>query len=889
MKIFKHNIGKRYDGESLTADGQWHRIQIQLTNTEAEALNYRVSFVSKTPGIYYIDGIQAEIMPTPSRYNMIENGDFSFGSSPAYQWTGTGLETGDQISSITHTAAPHLSSRVFAMTGNPTGEKHLTYTLNQSGTAGDSYVFSGWAQADHAAPEYNHQDSENPREFNITLTIHYTDGETGEATAKWNPSSNTWQYTAGAIVAQKDYSSLSLTVRFDHNVNGVLFDGIGLYREQFSTAFTYDENGNLISVTDLQNQTTTYEYDQNNNVTQVIQNNKAKMTYEYDEYHNVIKATTEAGYVYTFQYDDYGNNISTSAVNGEESITAVTHYAADGNAPLSTLDPLNRETRYQYNGTTGLLEWVQAPGDTEDTRTVYTYDSMYRISSISAGLRNSLTGETGQMSVVYGYENSVLHTIQTPTTTYTLNHGNFGLRESVQVGEQVLASYLYQEEETDDRRNDLDVLSYGNGDQVRYDYDEKGRLILETYEDGTTVSYTYDNSGNLATQGHSASGITTTYSYDLTDRLMQYAQSGGSYTYRSGFVYDTLNNLTRWEQVINGTTYTTDYTYDEDNRITGVTEGPVSKVYTYDGYGRASQQQTAFNGTTVKTDSYTFQPSESGTTFQVQSHTVTLGSTTTDTRYTYDLNGNITAIIRDDGTVTYTYDSANQLIREEKAGAYRHSWTYDNAGNILSRTEETWTGTGWGPATVYTYTYGNSAWGDQLTAYNGQAITYDEIGNPLTDGTRTYTWQHGRQLASMTEGSTTWRFAYNADGLRTQKTDGTTTWQYLYSGGQLVQMTRGNDTIHFTYDLEGKPLALTLNGTVYYYVTNLQGDVLAIADETGNVVVRYSYDAWGNLLSITGTGATGLGTLNPLTYRGYVYDHETGLYYTTQPIQPSNL
>ena len=65
---------------------------------------------------------------------------------------------------------------------------------------------------------------------------------------------------------------------------------------------------------------------------------------------------------------------------------------------------------------------------------------------------------------------------------------------------------------------------------------------------------------------------------------------------------------------------------------------------------------------------------------------------------------------------------------------------------------------------------------------------------------------------------------------------------------------------------------------MYYYITNLQGDVIAIADQ-GVVVVEYKYDAWGKLLSITGSEAQMMGRLNPLRYRGYVYDQETGLYY----------
>ena len=59
------------------------------------------------------------------------------------------------------------------------------------------------------------------------------------------------------------------------------------------------------------------------------------------------------------------------------------------------------------------------------------------------------------------------------------------------------------------------------------------------------------------------------------------------------------------------------------------------------------------------------------------------------------------------------------------------------------------------------YCYGDNDWRDLLTSYNGVTITYDNIGNPLSDGTWTYTWQHGRQLASMAKPGTTWNFTYN--------------------------------------------------------------------------------------------------------------------------------
>ena len=72
---------------------------------------------------------------------------------------------------------------------------------------------------------------------------------------------------------------------------------------------------------------------------------------------------------------------------------------------------------------------------------------------------------------------------------------------------------------------------------------------------------------------------------------------------------------------------------------------------------------------------------------------------------------------------------------------------------------------------------------------------------------------------------------------------------------------------------------MTHNGTTYYYVTNLQGDVTDILNSSGTAVVSYIYDAWGNIRSTTGTLSATLGKYNPLRYRGYVYDTETKFYY----------
>ena len=209
------------------------------------------------------------------------------------------------------------------------------------------------------------------------------------------------------------------------------------------------------------------------------------------------------------------------------------------------------------------------------------------------------------------------------------------------------------------------------------------------------------------------------------------------------------------------------------------------------------------------------------------------------------------------------------------------TWAYDNAGNITSRNEYAYTTGELGvPLDTVIYAYTDPDWGDLLTAYDGTAITYDTIGNPLYDGTWTYTWEHGRRLASMTAGTTTWSYSYNADGLRTGRTDGTNTYQYVYTDGQLSAMYYEGTRYLFHYE-GSTPVAMYIGGTAYYYAANINGDVVAIFDNDGNRVVEYTYDAWGNILSVSGSMADTIGAINPLRYRGYVYDTETGLYYVS--------
>ncbi len=182
-----------------------------------------------------------------------------------------------------------------------------------------------------------------------------------------------------------------------------------------------------------------------------------------------------------------------------------------------------------------------------------------------------------------------------------------------------------------------------------------------------------------------------------------------------------------------------------------------------------------------------------------------------------------------------------------------------------------------------TYDYATGSWGDLLTSFNGQSIAYDGIGNPGTWNGSALTWR-GRRL--MSYGSNT--YTYNADGIRTSKTVNGVEHIYHLSGTQILseEWTEGSvqHILIYVYDASGNPIGMSHyeNGATpqaYVFAKNIRGDIIGIYDSNGTRVVTYVYDAWGRILSTTGTGANTIGVYNPFRYRGYYYDTETSLYY----------
>ena len=209
--------------------------------------------------------------------------------------------------------------------------------------------------------------------------------------------------------------------------------------------------------------------------------------------------------------------------------------------------------------------------------------------------------------------------------------------------------------------------------------------------------------------------------------------------------------------------------------------------------------------------------------------------------YTYDKLGNILNVTDGTYTTSYEYDSLNQLTRinDEKAGKTT-TYSYTN-GNITECNEYDYTIDELGePFNTKTWTYGDSTWSDLLTNLNGEEITYDEIGNPLTIGSKSLKWT-GRQLQSITDGDSEISYTYNGDGLRTSKTVNGTKTEYYYNGSILAGQKTGDDTLVFMYDNNSDIFGVIYNDVEYYYIKNAQNDVIGIADKDGKPFCSYKY------------------------------------------------
>ena len=117
--------------------------------------------------------------------------------------------------------------------------------------------------------------------------------------------------------------------------------------------------------------------------------------------------------------------------------------------------------------------------------------------------------------------------------------------------------------------------------------------------------------------------------------------------------------------------------------------------------------------------------------------------------------------------------------------------------------------------------YAQSGWIDLLTSVDGNALSYDNLGNLISYNGYTYTWEAGRRLSQMTNGTNTYSYKYDDNGIRTQKTINGVTTHYITVDGRFTGQYDGTNTIYFRYDATNSLIGFNLNGTEYIYQKNI--------------------------------------------------------------------
>ena len=595
------------------------------------------------------------------------------------------------------------------------------------------------------------------------------------------------------------------------------------------------------------------------------------------------------GYV-TKQSEDSKDDSSVSAGNESDDDTEVDNYvdyevlseSVDKTKPFmqtsseydSTGNYVTAETNEQGSTTHYVYDVngnVTSITDADDNVTSYAYDSSGNLTSVKNGDSENSYTYSGLGSVSKITHNGF---------SYSFNYDVFYNLVSTRIGNVAITSNTY------DSNGNLAKTTYANGDYFEYSYDDYGNITLITGETGKIAEMIYNKQGLVTKAVDYSSGETSYYYYTFDGSLeSEYrTSSDGSLTH---YIVTDSDGNTVEKTSVNGQTKTITSGTDKDGKSFVSNDGVTNETST-DDFGRTTQVRTVrSDGKLVFNTDYEYAngKAENSTTNLVSKYSQSYGSDSVlSYDYSYDANGNITEI-KQNGKLTnkYVYDSLNELKEEyDYVNKFYINYSYDGAGNLQNKYEQVLdpnygypTGTQHGN----TYEYTDTSWKDKLTKVNGSNISYDANGNPLTyrDG-MTFEWENGRILKKISTSDKSVQMSYDSNGMRTQKTvDGVKTNYYYDSNKNLIALVKGNDTLLFYYDSDGSATSFSYNGTMYFYVKNLQGDVIRIIDLAGTEVASYVYDAWGNIKDTKGEPT--IREINPIRYRGYVYDTETSLYY----------
>jgi RHS repeat-associated protein len=456
-------------------------------------------------------------------------------------------------------------------------------------------------------------------------------------------------------------------------------------------------------------------------------------------------------------------------------------------------------------------------------------------------------------------------------------------------------------------------------------YDVRGRKIASNDPDLGAWTYAYDILGRLTQRVEP--DMTSVWVYDTAANGIGKAASasiiaGPSAGYQRSFAYDTLGCANQATVTVGGTAYTFAATYDGNSRLGSVTYpfGPSAQLHLHesrlclaDRWPRrpclldpnASDaelrltQETAGNGV-VTTQSF---DAQTGRLMDILAGT---GNIVQNFSYTYDVLGNVLtrADANESLTETFTYDNLNRVTTAavSQSVAPLKTFAYDVIGNLLSKSD----------VGTYTYRLAGSALPHAVMSTSGGAVstsfTYDPNGNQTSGLGRTISYTSYNKPASITQGSSTLFFSDDVDHQRFKQVAPEGTTLYFDAFGVHAELFVSGTSRWYDFIGSGGSMlgvrVLNPDETVttrYFHTDNL-GSIAVITDESGNVVERDSYDAWGkrrfpngaddpsgSLTSQITRGFTGqeeLTDVGLVHLNGRVYDPLVGRMMSADPFVP---
>ncbi len=582
------------------------------------------------------------------------------------------------------------------------------------------------------------------------------------------------------------------------------------------------ENGNLVAQTDANGDTTTFEYNPSGQLTDVIGPSGTKQSaVTYDANGNPTKIENADGSTQMFTYNSEGLPTSIAHPSG---VTEKITYDSHGYPATVTSGEGTSHFTYSPSGE------LESVADEAGRKTTYSYDGDGNLTSVTDGEGNM--------------------------TKYTYNT----------LGEPLTVT---------------DPLGHAEA----FEYDEAGLRTKRIDRDGETTTYAYDADRNLVAES-SSDGEERTIVYDGLERPISISNQ----TQTLGFAYDGDGRITEatTSAIDPAPAVTLKYTYDANGNRTSMIGPDGTTSYGYDALSRLTSvsPSTEPTGASFKLG---YTPSgylatvarpdgiDDSLTYNGEELTARIASSgagaVVSSDYGYTSSGLRSSSSETGGLATsFAYDPLDELTEEAPAaGGEATHYEYDLDGNRAKRS---------GPAGSSTYTYNAD---DELTSSGTESFSYNADGELTqrtvlaTGATTTYEWRAREQLLSvhLPDGSTE-TFAYDPLGRRVATThDGATTVDVYDHDSVHLEYEPGSTTPSAVYTdgaHTNQVLEMLRGGHRYSYLVNGEGSTIALADEHGDIVQRYSYDAFGQPSS---SGSV----QNPFLYTGQQWDPESGIYY----------